>query len=207
MRLFIGILAVVFSSWLQAAESFLDESERATLTPHPEVAGVMRYVTPGTELGSYEAMLFGSVTLYFDDDSKEKGIDADEVKAITDALRASMVKATANRLTVAEAPGPKTALINLAITEIKLKNKKRGLLGYTPVGFVATAAADAAGLRVELKQARIEGELVDSVSGDVIAIFRVKDIPKQDGADSRSWDDVTTVFEILLQQGIIAAKK
>lgn len=207
MRLLTTLLALLLSSQVLAAEYFLNEEERAKLAPHPEVPGVINYWYPGVDLGSINNVLLGSVTLYFDDDSKYKEIDANEAKQISDAMRAAMVEAATGKVNIVSEPGPSTALLNVAITEIKLDKKKRGLLGYTPVGLVVTTAADLAGMRMELKNAKIEGEMVDAVTGDMLAIFRVENIPKEKGADSRTWNDVTRVFEDLMGKGIIAAKE
>ena len=210
MRTLIAVFALVLAGHVSGAESFLNESERAQLTPNPEVPGVMRHVTQGVGPGDYDKMLFGSVTLYFAESSKAKDIDADEAKAISDSMRAAVVKAVAGAgsMEVAETPGPSTVLINVAITEIDMQKKKRGLLGYTPVGLVASAAGELAGMtRMQLKDANIEGELVDSVSGDVVALFRIDEVPKKKGEKSRSWDDVTTIFEKLLEEGIVTSRK
>jgi hypothetical protein len=206
----IAVLALVMTGNVSGAQSFLSESERAQLTPNPEVPGVMRHVTPGVDPGDYNKVLFGSVTLYFAESSKAKDIDADEAKAISDSMQAAVVEAVegAGRMEIAEAPGPSTVLINVAITEINMQKKKRGLLGYTPVGLVATAAGELAGMtRMQLKDAKIEGELVDSVSGEVVAFFRVDEVPMKKGEKSRSWNDVTVIFEKLLEQGILASHK
>jgi len=209
MRVLIAVFAFAVAGHVFGAESFLSESERAKLTPNPDVPGVMHYVTPGMDQGDFDNILFGSVTLYFAESSKAKDIDADEAKSISDSMRAAVVEAVsaAGQWKIAEAPGPSTVLINVAITEIDMQNKKRGLLGYTPVGLVATAAGNLAGLRMQLKDAKIEGELVDSVSGDVVAYFRVDEIPPKAGEKSRTWNDVTVIFEKLMEQGLLASRK
>ena len=83
-------------------------------------------------------------------------------------------------------PGEGAVLINVAITEINLQNKKRGLLGYTPVGLVTSTVGNLAGLRMQLRDAKIEGEVVDSVTGKVLVIFRVEDIANRDGKKAMS---------------------
>jgi len=207
MKFFVSILAIVFSGQLLAAESFLTESEVAKLVAVPDLPGIQRYEKPGLKLGSYEKLLFGGVTLFFSDSSKSKGIDAAEVKEISDEMRAAMAQAAGSDIEVAEAPGPSTVIINVAITEIDLQNKKRGLLGYTPIGLVVTAAGNASGSRLQLKNAQIQGEMVDSVSGEVVAFFQISEIPMKKGEKTRSWDDVSATFEKLLEQRVIAVKK
>lgn len=204
----LAIVTILVSTQLQAAESFLEESEVALLKPHPTVSGVMRYVSPGIELPRYNNILFGSVTMYFSASSKAKDIDADEAKAISDAMKQALVDAakTVPDVKVVGTPGPATILINVAITEITMADKKRGLFGYTPVGLVMTTAGNVAGMRIQLKDARIEGEVVDSVTGEVLTLFQVSEISPQDEKDTLSWGDVTQLFSTLLGQTLAAEK-
>ena len=203
VRLTMFALALVFSGHLLAAEYFLDEAERAMLVPNKDVEGVLHHRMEGVELGSYDNLLFGGGTMYFHVKSRYKEIDPEEIKAISDGMRSAMAEAAGGYSVVSE-PGESTLLLNVAVTEIRLEKKKRGLLGYTPVGAVVTAAGDAAGLRKQLKSAKIEGELVDSQTGEKLAIFRVEDIPES--KENQDWDGVTRVFRDMLSQGVVAVK-
>ena len=44
---------------------------------------------------------------------------------------------------IAASPGPNTLTMRMALTNLHLKKKGRGLLGYTPVGFVASGVKKA----------------------------------------------------------------
>jgi len=57
-------------------------------------------------------------------------------------------------------------IVRLAITNLKMKKKKRGLLGYMPIGAAITAMKDIAGKRITLSDATIEAELLDGESGE-----------------------------------------
>ncbi len=208
IRHFITILAILASSQLLASNSFLDENEKALLEPNANVPGVMRYVSPDADLSSYSNILFGSVTMYFSDSSEAKDIDADEAKAISDAIKKSLSDATAHisSVQVVEQPGPGTVLINVSITQISMANKKRGLFGYTPIGFAMTTAGNLTGLRMQLMDANIEGEVVDSVTGEVLTLFQVSEIAPEKDKDTLSWNDVTQLFATLIQQTLSAEK-
>ena len=87
--------------------------------------------------------------------------------------------------------GPGTMVVRLAITDVKMKKKKRGLLGYTPIGIVVTAAQDAAGARVSLVDAGIEGELLDALTGERLAVLVDKGLKASKDKDEKlSWDDI-----------------
>jgi hypothetical protein len=206
MRGVFALIAIICSGSLQAAEHFLDEDEISNLKPHAQVAGTSHYVMPGGDPSKYDKLIVGSVTFYFAEDSKAKDIDADEAKHISDAMKAAMVGASLDKAEVVISPGPGTAILNVAITEIDMQNKKRGLLGYTPVGLVVTTAGNLSGLRMKLKDARIEGELVDSESGNTVSVFRIDEIGNWDDKKGLSWDDLKTSFEQSLSKGIAASR-
>ena len=73
---------------------------------------------------------------------------------------------------------------------IEIKNKKRGLLGYTPIGLVATTAGNLAGVRLRLVDAELQGEFADSASGELINVFAVEEIGSFDDKKGMSWEDV-----------------
>lgn len=206
MRILIALITAVSMTSLQAAESFLDAAEVEKLEPHPQVEGVSRHVTAGADPSKYSKMILGNVTFYFADDSKAKDIDADEAKQISDAMKAAMIAAAMDHAEVVLSPGPGAALINIAITEIDMQNKKRGLLGYTPIGLVMTTAGNLTGLRMQLRSAKLEGELVDSQTGDIISVFRIDSIGNWDDKKGVSWNDLASTFEDSLRKGISASR-
>ena len=207
MRGIIGLFSILLVGSLQASENFLGPTELATLKPHPTVEGVTRHITPGQDPSAYSKFIVGAVTFYYAEKSKVKDMDADELKQISDAMKSAMVTAAAEQAEVVLTPGPGAALLNVAITQINVQNKKRGLLGYTPVGFVVKSVGNLAGMRLQLKGAQIEGEVVDSVTGTVVAIFRIEEIENLDDKKGLSWEDLRLTFETSLAKGIAAARK
>ena len=191
----IAILATLLMGSAQAAEHFLDADELARLTPHPAVDGASRHIFDGFDESRYNRRIIGSVTFYFTEKSKTKGIDADEMKNISDSMKAALFAVASETGEVSLTPGEGAVLINVAITEINLQNKKRGLLGYTPVGLVTSTAGNLTGRRMQLRDAKIEGEVVDSVTGKVLAIFRAEDIGNWDGKKAMSWEDLIQTLQ------------
>ena len=66
-------------------------------------------------------------------------------------------------------------------------------MGYTPVGLVVTASKDAVGARVSLKDAMLEIETVDSVSGERVGVL-IDSASKIDDDDKLSWDSISKTF-------------
>ncbi len=189
-RLVMTVMLVLMAAGAQAAEEFLSAEEKAKLQPVPGVEGVLRYSPAGKLPRDYEKILIGSVTFFFSDKSKSKDIDADELKQISDAMKQALVTAASNHWQIVHQPGPGIGLLNVAITQIEIKNKKRGLLGYTPIGLVATTAGNLAGVRLRLVDAELQGEFADSASGELINVFAVEEIGSFDDKKGMSWEDV-----------------
>lgn len=195
MKQIIPILVLFACSVSQAAERFLEPDEIESLTPVADVPGFSHYYAPGKNPSSYPKLIVGSVTFYFADDSKTKSIDATEMSAIEDALKKALTEAAVEKREVVLTQSPEAVLVNIAVTEINVQNKKRGLFGYTPTGFLITAARNHANKRLHLADANIEGELVDSVTGELVSIFSIEDIAALDDDGKMSWDDLYVIFK------------
>ena len=61
-------------------------------------------------------------------------------------------------------------------------------------------------MRIRLRDAKLEGEVVDSVTGDVISIFRVDEVGNFDDKKGMSWEDLRATLETSIAKGIAAAR-
>ena len=193
MIIAIALVATLLAGPSFAADQMLTSEERTLLKPSKEFKAVKNYDYPGFNINDYPKVLIGAITIYYADDSKSKAIDPDDLKIITDKIRQSLTLNLSRHVEIVDEPGPGVALGNVAIVKVKYANKKRGLLGYTPVGFVATTAANAANIRVALADAKIQGELVDSVSGKHLSIFEIHQIKK--AKKQMTWEDVQATLK------------
>jgi len=184
------LVGIVLAAPTLAAERLLTPEEEGMLQASSTVQGAKLYAAPEWQPGKYKKVLIGAVTVYFADDSKSKEIDPDTLKALSDEMRAVVATSLGRYVEVVTEPGPDVALLNLAIVDLKMKNKKRGLLGYTPVGFVVTSAANATGARLTLAGAKIQSESVDSVSGAVLGMSQVDEIQQLDADKEMTWEDI-----------------
>ena len=107
-------------------------------------------------------------------DSKYKGIKPDDAKAVADAMRKALSDAVTKngRVKVVDKPGPEVLYVRLAASNVHLKKKSRGILGYTPAGFVVGSAVSA-GQEMEqkiiLQDMTLELEILDSQTETVMA--------------------------------------
>jgi hypothetical protein len=186
-----GLLVTVLTAVpALASERLLSPEEEAMLQPSSTVEGAKLYTAPEWQPGQYGKVIVGGATVYFDDESKTKQIDPDTLKALTDELEQIVAASLGRYVEVVTEPGPGVALVSFAIVDLKMKNKKRGLLGYTPVGFVVTSAANATGARLTMAGAKIQAEAVDSVSGAVLTLSQVDEIQQLDAEKEMTWEDI-----------------
>jgi len=107
----------------------------------------LMYTAPNayTDFKNYKAVMIDQPEFVIANDSKYKGVKPDDAKAVADALPAQMSDTVTKngRLYVVDKPGPGVLYIRIAASNIHLKKKSRGLLGYTPAGFVVGSAVSA----------------------------------------------------------------
>lgn len=185
-----GLAAVVLAfaastAAVKADSGFLDDY--GSLQPDPDHPGAMTYRASGVDLKAYDKLLIDPIEVVYDPSSPHKIISPDELKLITDSFYATLVAALEPDYPVVNTPGSGVLRVRLAITGVRLENKKRSLLGYTPMGFAATTVANAAGLRVSLKQAGVEAELLDATTGATLGALVDRDAGTTPGGEA-SWE-------------------
>jgi hypothetical protein len=161
------IIFLTSIAWAGAAgqySGFLEDYPQ--FEPDKEKKGAMIYRKPGVDAKAYTKILIDPIEIWVAPDSKYKGIEPDEMKALADAFRQALVDALEPEYPVVSKPGPGVLGIRLAITNVHLTKKKRGLLGYTPIGLVVTTGMAMAGKNIHLHNATIEAELLDAQTNE-----------------------------------------
>lgn len=185
-----GVLALSMQHALAGDSQFIDNMPE--LSQDPDRAGAMIWQKPGLRREDYTQVVIEPVTIFISPDSEYQGLDADELKALADGFRDALTQTLEPDIRVVSTGGPGVAYLRAALTNVKLVKKKRGLLGYTPIGLVVTAARDAAGARISLKDAVLEIELLDSASGERLGVL-VDKAPTTAG-DELSWNSIKRTF-------------
>ena len=154
----------------------------------------------------YNAVFVDQPEIFVAADSKYKGAKGDQLKALADVARlATMDRLEANGYTVATEPGRDTLYFRWAITDLYLQKKKRGILSYTPVGFVVHATTQAAvrdlWKKIDIAELSIEAEFSDFVTGEILgaAVSTQLGMRKASGqkADLVSWQELDALFQTL----------
>jgi hypothetical protein len=160
-----------------------------TLVPDPDRSGAMIWQKPGLDRSAYTRVMIEPLTIFISPDSQYQGLDANELKALADTFREVVTKTLEPEIPVVNEKGEGVLYLRAAITNVKVAKKKRGLLGYTPIGFVVGAVKEAAaGPSVSLKDAVLEIEMLDSTTGERLGVL-VDKAPKG-AASELSWDAI-----------------
>jgi hypothetical protein len=170
------------------------------MTQHPEYPEVQIWRDKGFDLAKYDKFVIEPITVFVSPDSEYKGVTADEISALSDGFRAALIGALEPAYPVVDVPDDRTIVARIAVTNVSFEKEKRGLLGYTPIGAVVTAAKDAAGARIKLKQAGIETELLDGKTGKRLQATVDGNPFQGSGKKEKSWSDIENRLKVYAER-------
>jgi hypothetical protein len=184
----VGILLLSLLASAASASDFIEDMPQ--LQPDADRAGAMVWTKPGANRAAYTRVMLEPVTIFISPDSKYKGLSAEELATLSQTFLDTMTKTLEPEVPVVNQAGPGVLYLRVALTNVNVAKKKRGLLGYTPIGFVATTVKDAvAGPSISLQDAVFEVEALDSTTGERLGVV-VDKAPETEG-DNLSWDSIT----------------
>ena len=141
-------------------------------------------------LKPYHKILLSPIEIWLNDDTTYKGINPDELKAITDYFATAIKKQLGSQYPIATEPGPGVLHLRIAITNVNRKKPKRKWYGYIPVVLVVEGgkkiAQSAAGESVDLIEATVEMEALDSLTEE--RLVAAIDTHKSEKAKSKKGD-------------------
>lgn len=116
----IGLTCLVGTSFSAEPKysGFLGDNYK-NLQPGPEGGAKMRWLKPGVDFTKYNKLMVDSVIFYIADDSEDKGINAEEMKELTDAFNQEIVNALKDKYPIVAEPGSDVARLKIAITGVK----------------------------------------------------------------------------------------
>lgn len=184
-----AILAVTPMFAIAADSGFIDDTP--AMSADARNPGALIFVAPGRSLKGFDKVAITPIEVWYAPDSKYKGVEPNELAGVTNSLRESLVKTLGSAYPVVAAEGAGVLQVRLAITNVSAKKKKRGLLGYTPVGFVVGAVKDAATVapNIDLNAATIEAELLDA-DGVRIAVISEPMFAGESKKQALTWDGI-----------------
>ncbi|WP_286262381.1 DUF3313 domain-containing protein [Thalassotalea atypica] len=128
-------------------------------------SNLVRYIKPGLKGAGYNNFILEPVSFYpklAATDTISKQV-LNEISSYANKAIAESIKSSANLVTQA---GPNTARLKVAISSVEVSDKELSALQYIPIAFLVTAASGK--LNDVNAQLRVEAELVDSQSGEVL---------------------------------------
>ncbi len=161
------------------------------------------YLAPGAEnMANYTAVMIDQPEIFIAPKSKYKGMKPDDMKQLADAFRTAIAQALAETYMIVDQPGPNVLYLRFAVSNLYLKKKKKGLLSYTPVGLVASAAKSALTSdftkKIDLKELTIEMEVLDSSNGEQLAaLLESRSGQKEEPA---SWAELEKLIAVYSQR-------
>lgn len=161
------------------------------------------YVIPDVEkIGArYDSVMLDQPEIFIAADSPYKGAKPADAAAIAQLIRQTATAALQQRgYAIVDAPKQNVLYARIAVTELQIHKKDRGILAYTPVGFVVDAGVKALqGFmdKYDILNMSIQVELRDSATQQVLAEAVLRS-GKQAGAKHPvSFDTMVTTVDDL----------
>jgi hypothetical protein len=204
--LVIGFAAQAQDSSKQAPDSrevsgFLGDYSQ--LFPDPKNGDLLLYEKEANVLRKYNKFIFDPVTIYLLPEAQNRGIDPDDLarlaKYFHDAVTDELAKS--GRYEIVTSPGPDVLDLDVAITNVEPTGggKNAAVKGGATAASVATGATGASLLvpRLSVGRVGIEGEMLDSVSGERLMAFVTSKEGRRwfSGFNAyKKWGDIESAF-------------
>ena len=129
------------------------------------------------QLKKYDSIMVDEPEIFIAADSPYSGFKGSDMAALSDMLRKSFIQGVTTEpvsignFKAADEPGPSVLYLRMALKNVYIKKKKRGLLTYTPVGAVAKGIHDVASEAIDkstLVEMTLEAEMHDSTTSNTL---------------------------------------
>jgi Protein of unknown function (DUF3313) len=177
-----------------ANQTFLTDYSK--LQPFPGKEGKdSLYIAPNVEqrTKAYTHVMVDAPEVFISPESPYKGAKPEDIAAISGLVRDAAAAALKERgYQIVDKPGANVIYVRMAVTDLQIHKKKRGLLAYTPAGFVVDTGLKAMKdftEKYDVLDLALQTEMQDSLTGDVLAAS-VLQRGKSAGADEQLSFDV-----------------
>lgn len=160
------------------------------------------YVAPGAEpkLAQVTAVMVDQPEVSLSSESPYRSAKPDDLKAVAEFVRSTIVgRLQARGFKVAAQGGPSVLLVRVAVTELQLKKKRRGLLAYTPAGAVVhgvVRAVEGMMKNVDILDLRAQGEVSAADTGEVLgAVVFARAVPVAPRPERLSFEELRAYVE------------
>jgi len=159
-------------------------SDYSHLAPVGDGSDEFKYVDGTVDFSKYNKLLIDRIKVWYKDDSDYKGIDPDELKALTDYFHQAIVTAVGDDYEVVNEPGPEVLRVRLAVTDVVPNKPEASVVSLAvPFLWVADAGTGVAkgetGSTAFTGEATIEMEAMDSVSSQQVGAYIDREVGKK----------------------------
>ena len=177
-RRIVAVMTVVLSLMLAAGGVFAKDitysgflGSYAGLEKGPEGGVAQRYLKPGVDFSKYKKLMVDSVVFFLADDAEYKGINAEDMKELSDTFNKAMIDALSKDYPLVAEAGPDVIRVRVAVTH--LKPSKPGAAAVTtvmPIGLALSfVKKGVTGEYTGVGSTGIEAEFLDSLTNERIA--------------------------------------
>lgn len=152
----LGLPLIAGCASTQTPSGFL--GDYSALKPVPGASGVLYYEKPNVKWKGYTKLLIDPVSVFYSPGAKDRQIQPDDLKKLTDYFRGAVIEAVQAAYPVVYQPGAGVLRIRAAITDIIPANPL--------LNIVTTAAVF---IPLDMGGAAMEAEFLDSVSNERLA--------------------------------------
>ncbi len=149
----------------EVQSGFLSSYDQLKKVDSSDDSDLVRYIKPGLKELGYDKVILDPVSFYPGPKSTDK-VSKEVLSQISSYANKAFSDAVSASSTLATAAGPNTARMKVAITAVDITDKELSGMQYIPIAFLFTAASG--GLNDMQAKLRIEAEMVDSQTGEVL---------------------------------------
>ncbi len=162
------------SNQQQSPDPFL--GDYSGLVPDAKNSDLLLYEKDPTVLKKYNKFIFDPITIYLLPEAQDRGIDPDDLERLAQDFRKAVIDELAKSGTyqIVREPGPDVAELSVAITNVEPTGGKRNAAVKGAATAATMGVAPGASLlvpRISVGKVNIEGEILDSVSGERLVAF------------------------------------
>jgi uncharacterized protein DUF3313 len=172
------------------------------LVPDAKNGDLLLYEKGTNVLGKYHKFIFDPVTIYLLPAAQDRGIDPDDLERLSkyfhDAVTDELTKS--GRYEIVTTPGPDVLELNVAITNVEPTGGKKNAAVKGAATAATVGVAPGASLlvpRLSVGKVGIEGEMLDSTSGERMVAFVTSKGGRRwfSGLNSfKKWGDIEAAF-------------
>jgi Protein of unknown function (DUF3313) len=174
----------------------------SALAPDAKNGDLLLYVKDRSALKNYRKFMIDPINVYLLPEAQARAIDADDLERLTQYFRQAVIDELqkSGQYEIVNEPGPGVLELNVAITNVEPTGGKRNAVvtGATTAASVATVPGiSLATPRISVGRISIEGEMLDSQSGERLVAFMTSKSGRRWFSGLRQfkkWGDIEAAF-------------